>query len=422
MYIRKIILKNIRGFVELEFDLSGHSNKFSGWTVITGDNAAGKTALLRAIAMALVGPDTTRALLLSLDGWVHAGATIGEIAVEIIPGDEDRFAGGGAPYKDSFWSELKFTVTDRQAVLMEAGNRRIKKKKGPKRGPWDETTSGWFCVGYGPFRRLYGHSPEAQRLMSTRGKVTRFATLFREDATLAESDLWLKDLKHQELEGNEEAKMTLQFVLAVLNKDFFPSDITVDRVDSGGLWLKQPDGTALDLRDMSDGFRSAAALIMDLMRHLVDVYGPEGLVGEDGTINRGGVVLVDEIDAHLHPEWQRKIGTWFKKLFPKIQFIVTTHSPLICQVADEGGIFHLPAPNSGETPFRISDEDYRKIIAGKPESILLSPAFALEYTRSPRAVSARREYSRLEAKKRHAPLSSKEEKRQLEIELFVEEG
>ena len=422
MYIRRIILKNIRGFTELEFYLGGDSDEFAGWTVITGDNAAGKTALLRAIAMALVGPDTTRALVVSLDGWVHMGAAEGEVAVEIIPGDEDRFAGGGAPYKDSFWSELKFTVADRQAILMKPGNRFIKKPKGPTRGPWDETTSGWFCVGYGPFRRLYGQSPEAPRLMSTRGKVTRFATLFREDATLLESDLWLKDLKHRELEGNDEAKMTLKVVLSVLDRGFFPSGITVDRVDSGGLWLKQSDGTALDLRDMSDGFRSAAALIMDLMRNLVDVYGPEDLVDEDGAIKHAGVVLVDEIDAHLHPEWQRKIGTWFKKLFPEIQFIVTTHSPLICQVADEGGIFHLPAPSSGEKPFRVSDEDYRKIIAGKPETILLSSAFGLEYTRSPKAVAARREYSRLEAKKRHASLSSEEKKRQLEMELFVGEG
>jgi predicted ATP-binding protein involved in virulence len=193
-------------------------------------------------------------------------------------------------------------------------------------------------------------------------------------------------------------------------------------VDSGGLWLKQPDGATLDLRDMSDGFRSAAALVMDLMRHMVDVYGAAGLTDEQGAINHSGVVLIDEIDAHLHPEWQRKIGGWFKKLFPKIQFIVSTHSPLICQAADEGGIFHLSAPGTGSKPFRVSNDDYRKIIAGRPDAILLSPAFGLEYTRSPRAVEARREYSRLQAKQRSVALSKEERKKQLELELFVEEG
>ncbi len=421
MYIRKIILKEIRGFSSLEFDLSRRSPEFAGWTVITGDNASGKSALLRAVAMALLGPDATRALTLSLDGWVRDGQAKGEVSVEIIPGDEDRFDRGGRPYKDAFWSELDFYIEQRK-TLMEVANRRRKKTKGPTRGPWSETAAGWFCAGYGPFRRLYGHSPEAQRLMSTRGKVARFATLFREDATLAESDLWLKELNHQGLEGKEEARTTLRIVLGVLNNAFFPNGITVDRVDSSGLWLKHPDGNSLDLHDMSDGFRSAAALVMDLLRHLVDAYGVEKLIDDGGIINHAGVVLIDEIDAHLHPEWQREIGGWFKRLFPKIQFIVTTHSPLICQEADEGSIFVLPAPGAGQQPFQISEGDYRRIVAGRPDTILLSPAFDLEYTRSPRAVEARREYSRLKVKQRSVALTSDEREKQMELAFFVEEG
>ena len=258
-------------------------------------------------------------------------------------------------------------------------------------------------------------------MMSTRGKVARFATLFREDATLAESDLWLKELKYRELEKKEDAGYILEVVLKVLNDGFFPNGITVDRVDSEGLWLKQPDGNSLDLHDMSDGFRSAAALVMDLLRHLVDIYGVEGLTDDVGAVRHAGVVLIDEIDAHLHPEWQRVAGGWFKRLFPRIQFIVTTHSPLICQAADEGGIFHLPAPGTGQKPFQIADEDYRKIIAGKAESILLSPAFGLEHTRSPTAVESRREYSRLEAKKRGIGLTGNEQKKQMELALYVRE-
>ena len=49
-----------------------------------------------------------------------------------------------------------------------------------------------------------------------------------------------------------------------------------------------------------------------------------------------GVVLIDEVDAHLHPTWQRRIGLWFREHFPKLQFIVSTHSPLICQAATVG--------------------------------------------------------------------------------------
>lgn len=420
MYIRRIILKDIRGFSDLDFDLGFRSPEFAGWVVITGDNASGKSALLRAVAMALVGPGATRTLTVSLDGWIREGATEGEISCELKPGDEDRFDRGGAPYKDAFWSELRLW-TDNRTTIMDAASRRRGKLKGPTRGPWSDTAPGWFCAGYGPFRRLYGHSPEAQRLMSTRGKVARFATLFREDATLAESDLWLKELKYRELEGRDECGSILKVVLKVLNDGFFPNAIQVDRVDSAGLWLRHPDGNSLDLHDMSDGFRSAAALVMDLLRHLVDIYGAEGLTDDSGSIRHAGVVLIDEIDAHLHPEWQRLAGDWFKRLFPRIQFIVTTHSPLICQAADPGGIFHLPAPGTGQKPFQISGEDYQRIIAGRAESILLSPAFGLEHTRSPTAVNARREYSRLAAKERGKPLTSEERTRQMELQFYVAE-
>jgi predicted ATP-binding protein involved in virulence len=54
------------------------------------------------------------------------------------------------------------------------------------------------------------------------------------------------------------------------------------------------------------------------------------------------------IDAHLHPTWQKNVGKWFQDRFPNIQFIVTTHSPLICQAATHGSVWHLPHPGSDE--------------------------------------------------------------------------
>jgi len=105
--------------------------------------------------------------------------------------------------------------------------------------------------------------------------------------------------------------------------------------------------------------------------------------------------LIDEIDAHLHPAWQREIGFWLKERSPRVQFIVATHSPIICQAADPKGLFRLPPLGSDELPFQLSDHDYKQIIKAKPDDILLSPAFGLEHTRSPRAVEARRRHAEL---------------------------
>jgi len=87
------------------------------------------------------------------------------------------------------------------------------------------------------------------------------------------------------------------------------------------------------------------ALVSDLIHHLLNAYIINGLAVHDTnghlSMNRSGVVLIDEVDAHLHPEWQREIGFWLKRSFPKIQFLVTTHSPIICQAADANGLFVL---------------------------------------------------------------------------------
>ena len=61
MYISKVTLKNIRGFTDLQFDLTWDDGTYVGWTVFTGDNGSGKTSLLKAIAVGLIGKDTARA-------------------------------------------------------------------------------------------------------------------------------------------------------------------------------------------------------------------------------------------------------------------------------------------------------------------------------------------------------------------------
>ncbi len=101
------------------------------------------------------------------------------------------------------------------------------------------------------------------------------------------------------------------------------------------------------LADMSEGYRSAIAMLIDIFRHVLSVYGPDVVVEQDDgsyVVDTPGVVMIDEVDAHLHPEWQREIGFWLQKHFPRLQFVVTTHSPLVAAAATNGRIYHLPQP------------------------------------------------------------------------------
>jgi hypothetical protein len=282
----------------------------------------------------------------------------------------------------------------------------------PDRTIWSVEARGWFSCGYGPFRRVFGASPEATRQMVA-PTTERFVTMFQEAASLAEVDQWMRLLKHKELENKAAEREQLALVLELLRDDLMPNQIAVDRVDSDGLWLKDRNGVQLAWGEMSDGYRAAAALLADIVRHLIGTYGLEGLTeklpGGKTVIKRSGVVLIDEVDAHLHPEWQREIGFWLKEHFPHIQFLVTTHSPIICQAADPNGLFVLPGPGQDTRPSPLSEEDYRKVIASRPDTILLTPAFGLQNTRSPRAVEARARLAKLEAKKRSGGTITAEE-------------
>jgi len=417
VYIRRVVLENVRCFEHLDFKFEPHGGRSAGWTVVTGDNGAGKTTLLKAIALALVGPDAARTLVPSMRGWVREGSKEATIAVEIVAGEQDRFRRAGAPQKKPFWSELRLSNGNGPEVTLSQGSKYRGKKRGPADGPWAENPDGWFSAGYGPFRRLYGASPNAQRVMSGPGRVARYATMFLEDATLGECEMWLTDLSHKKLENRSKETEILDEVLPLLNDDFLRNGVRVDRVDSEGLWLRDAAGLSLRLADMSEGYRAALAMLADILRHMIDVYGHHGFTENvDGhlAVRHPGIVLVDEVDSHLHPEWQRLIGFWLKERFPNVQFVVTTHSPMICQAADEDGIFHVPAPVSGRKPFRICCEDYQRIIRSTPDVIYVSPAFDMQFTRSPRAVSARRQYATLRAKEKAGHLSP-QENRQLEL-------
>lgn len=257
--------------------------------------------------------------------------------------------------------------------------------------------------------------------MSGPGRIARFVTMFLEDATLGECELWLTDLNHKKLEGRPNETHILDQVLKLLNDEFLRNGLRVQNVDSEGLWLSDASNIVLPLADMSEGYRAALAMLVDILRHIVNVYGHEGLVKESEgrlVVPHPGVVLIDEMDSHLHPEWQRSIGFWLKERFPNIQFIVTTHSPLVCQAADEKGIFHLPAPGTGD-PFQLNVEDYWNIVRSTPNEIYVSPAFAMPYTRSPKAVNARSEYAKLKAKEHSVGLTRSDKQKQQQLMPFI---
>jgi predicted ATP-binding protein involved in virulence len=102
-------------------------------------------------------------------------------------------------------------------------------------------------------------------------------------------------------------------------------------------------GATLDLSQLSDGERSFLALICDLGRRLA-LANPV----LDNPLHGAGVVLIDELELHLHPKWQRDVGDKLRTTFPNIQFIATTHSPFVIQSMRAGELINLDPEELGE--------------------------------------------------------------------------
>ena len=153
-------------------------------------------------------------------------------------------------------------------------------------------------------------------------------------------------MNYKKLEEDKKARNTLENLKKFINKsDLLPQNVQLEQVSSGGVTFRDGNGALVSVTEMSDGFRSVLSLTFELIRQLVFTFGAKEVFQniEKGeiNINISGVVLIDEIDAHLHPTWQTRIGQSLTTYFPAIQFIVTTHSPLVCRAAERGSIWRL---------------------------------------------------------------------------------
>ncbi|MEV6981637.1 AAA family ATPase [Sphaerisporangium sp. NPDC051017] len=420
MLISELAIENIKGFGEKQTGISLSFTRSDGslprWIVIAGRNGAGKSSFLQAIALAIAGPSVARTLRETYADWVRDGAHEGHAKVHLRFSDFDAFAPGRKPNFDP-WAGLRWI---RQEEGPEPSIERTKDKArevwDPSRGPWSSNPQGWFLAGYGPFRRLSLAPTEAQRLMMTPGRPASLASLFREEASLSESVLWLQQLYLRKLEGSEDAQQVEQAVLRLLGDGLLPEGMEVKRVTSDGLWVTTPDGIELPLRSLSDGYRTVAALVLDLVKQLYAVYGDLREIDGPGiSFGHEGVVLIDEIDVHLHVSWQQRIGFWLKDHFPNLQFIVSTHSPFICQAADDKGLVRLSAPGERDGARILEGELFNRVVNGTADDAVLTDLFGLETPYSSQTVALRTEAASLERKAVAEHISSAERARLKEI-------
>lgn len=183
-------------------------------------------------------------------------------------------------------------------------------------------------------------------------------TLFSRDASLINLKDWLLNLDYSSKNGQTEAGKRLTKIKEILTSDVFP-EIEDFRCQSSeelqnyveflvkGVWCKY--------EDLGFGYQSMMSWMIDFCKRMFERY-PKS----ENPLAESAIVLVDEIDLHLHPQWQRNVIPYLSKTFPNTQFFVTTHSPMVLQSAKDINLFVLKHNEEGMVSLECSDiHDFR---------------------------------------------------------------
>lgn len=371
-YFLSLEIENIRCFGPRQtLDLSDGEGWPARWTILLGDNGAGKTTLLECLynlqLQEIPGKSAEAHIDKHMDGRFLLGACRGTLEGQL----KSRVA---------FGSRLQEAGSAEEAVLEHAFRR-----EGRTGEPVDFSTQwsekrdllGLQCYGYDAGRRL-GHGA----LEGENGNGGGYP--FDDGARLINASEWLLQADYaanQEMEDGGRWARRRDKVLALL-KEVLP-DVEGIRfeVAERDAWHPQPRvlfktfSGEVPLSSLSLGYRTLAAWMVDLASRLCSRY-PDS----ENPLAEPAIVLVDEIDLHLHPTWQRRLLTELSARFPNTQFIATAHSPLVVQAAEDANVAVLRR----EGDHVVIDNDPGVIRGWRVDQVLVSDLFGLPSSRPPK--------------------------------------
>jgi hypothetical protein len=305
--------------------------------LILGENATGKSSVLEAISLALLGT----AEITELDRILRTeDITPAEFVHRHDAEDWDRFS------PDSLSVSLTFFGNETSAHLKADGEA--------------EGFSGTQCpskimLAYGP-RRFF----TKRKSRRFRAPAYRVKSLFDPMEVIANPIDWLLKLKD---ESRFDAAVRALRVVLMLEPE-----AKVLRED-GRILIDTPQGQT-PLSKMSVGYKSIVALSVDIIREMFYHY--------DNLEEAYAVVVIDEIETHLHPRWKMRIVSLLREAFPRIQFVMTTHDPLCLRGMYQGEVFVLQ--RSSEDSRVESLEELPDVRGMRADQILTSEFFGLGST------------------------------------------
>ncbi len=352
-----LTLENIGPFDSLELDLKAAT------TVLLGDNAAGKSSILRAIALVLAGE----------------GDEVDDAAADLLR--------AGQP---SGFVELRLEGERYRTVLSRESRTRVR-ARAEQLSP---VASGlWLGIGFPALRgiqltTLSGPAPEPPPDPSSNDVILLTANSV--DGRLGSLHQWIHNTAVRAETGSRARRASRR----VLDTFFSIADDLTPGVDfefaevdheSWRVMVATKDGL-IGLDQLSRGMTAMFSWVGVLMQRLFSIYGDDFQPGEARAL-----ILVDEVDLHLHPEWQRLVLPVLRKHFPRLQLIVSTHSPLVVGSDPDARLIHLQRTDRG-IDSQVLDEDFE---GWRSDQILTGPAFHLSTTRAKQTEAKMEEYTNL---------------------------
>lgn len=419
-YFLSLEIENVRCFGERQKINFSDGNTPKKWTIILGDNGTGKTTLLQTLVYYF------------LNKWLD---NILEVAT--VENNLNQI------FLENLQIRTKESAITQSALNKEVGKIKEKLTSNTERlnvalsiksnaipNVLDVHFDGKIIEGFvslssNPTKNscfAYGASRKSgETSLSEQNIESAHITLFDEAALLINPEEWLLQADYalkRESEYKKKRGKELEIVKDILVKvlpdvdkiKFSEKNEENKRISTPIIEFHTPYGW-VESKDLSLGYRTSMAWIVDFASKMFDLY-PDS----ENPLAEPAVVLIDEIDLHLHPKWQRELLDYLSNLFPNTQFIVTTHSPLIVQSAAARDANIVVCRREGDHV--VIDQSVEAVKNWRADQILTSDLFGLETARPKEIEPFLEERQKILSK---AKISKKDEKRLTELEAEIGE-
>lgn len=359
-FVSSLTLENVKCFPDkVRIDLAPPEQTSGGCNIILGANGTGKTSILRCIALGLCDENRAASLVAELLGeFIRHGSDTAKVELELVDGRNT--------------SKVELTFSKAEDDESEVLQQRVLPGGGLRR-------NAIFACGYGVAFGTFGNN-----VYSGYRLVDAVYTLFNYQERLQNPETAIRRI-------SDHSRIPLGELTAVMDRILGLEEGSV-RLTSSGMEIRGPWGYFAPIGAIGDGYAAMLAWLCDFFGWLF--LGKRRLTRE--AIR--GIVLFDEIERHLHPSWQRRVVPRLVREFPNVQFIVTTHAPLVAigAASIDQSVTKLTLLQYNDRGDGVEVKSaLRPPDRQRADQVLTSPLFGLPWTTSDKLVHDIEEYARL---------------------------